>query len=227
MTHDVFRVPNLFAYAASFSWAVSGAVVAVRKRFDITGVFVVALLSAAGGGLIRDAMFLQQTPSFLTDPVYLPLVVAATLLVALFTNMLTKIGKVETVQKLVDLIDALGTPAFAVIGMQLAEGHGIPLIGVIFVGVVNGTAGGLLRDVVVRDVPALLRPGQFVSLMLLMACGLFMLLTHRYHVGYTRAAWATVAGFFVLRVLALRFNWQSRSILGDVAEPIANVSNRS
>ena len=50
----------------------------------------------------------------------------------------------------------------------------IPVTGVIFVGVVNGTGGGLLRDVLVRDVPAILRPGQFVSLLLLLACVLFV-----------------------------------------------------
>jgi uncharacterized membrane protein YeiH len=52
-----FRVPFLFQHAATFVWAVSGAVVGIRKRFDITGVFVVALLSSAGGGLVRDAIF--------------------------------------------------------------------------------------------------------------------------------------------------------------------------
>jgi uncharacterized membrane protein YeiH len=208
-----FRVPLLFDYAATFSWAVSGAVVAIRKRFDVTGVFVVALLSSTGAGLTRDAVFLQRTPALLTDPIYLPLVVAATLVMTLFTAVLTRVVAADTIQKLVDIIDALGTPAFAVFGMQLAEDRGIPPFGIIFVGMVNGVAGGLLRDVVVRDVPALLRPGQFVSLMLLMACGLFQFLTTQYGMKPTPAAWVTVGGFFVFRLLAVRFNWQTRSVL--------------
>jgi len=215
MTDIVFRVPVLFEYAATFIWAVSGAVVAIQKRFDITGVFVIALLSSSGGGLVRDAVFLQRTPSFLVSPVYLPIVVAATLLMTLFTVTLTNVIRAETVKKLVDVIDALGTPAFAVVGMQLAADHGIPIFGVLFVGVANGVAGGLLRDVVVRDVPALVRPGQFVSLMLLFACALFMVLTQRLGVDPPRAAWITVGTYFVLRVLAVRFNWQSRPILSD------------
>jgi len=221
MTDEVFRVPLIFDYAATFSWAISGAVVAIRKRFDITGVFVVALLSSTGGGLVRDAVFLQKTPSFLIDPIYLPLVAAATMLMTLFTATLTRVVRAETVRKLVDLVDALGTPAFAVIGMQLAEDRGIPLIGVLFVGVVNGLAGGLVRDVVVRDVPALLRPGQFVSLMLLLSCGLFLVLTKQYAVSPTNAAWATVGSFFILRVLAVQFNWQSRSLLDESDDPDA------
>jgi len=215
ITDAVFRVPLLFDYAATFSWAVSGAVVAIRKRFDVTGVFVVALLSSTGAGLMRDAVFLQRTPALLIDPIYLPLVVAATLVMTLFTATLTRVVTADTIQKLVDIIDALGTPAFAVFGMQLAEDRGIPLFGILFVGMVNGVAGGLLRDVVVRDVPALLRPGQFVSLMLLMACGLFQFLTIQHGMKPTPAAWVTVGVFFTFRLIAVRFNWQTRSVLAE------------
>src|SRR5262249_49087270 len=128
-----FRVPALFEYVATFAWALSGAVVGIRKRFDLTGVFVVALLSASGGGLVRDAIFLRRTPTLLVSPIYLPLVGLTTLLMALFTGPLTRLLKDDTVTKLVDLIDALGTPAFAVIGMQLAEDRNIALVGVLFV----------------------------------------------------------------------------------------------
>ena len=212
-----FRVPFLFQHAATFVWAVSGAVVGIRKRFDITGVFVVALLSSAGGGLVRDAIFLQRTPTFLIDPIYLPLVAGATLLMTLFTATLTNVVQGDTVSKLVDLIDAVGTPAFAVVGMQLAQEHGIPLASVVFVGVANGVTGGLLRDVVVRDVPTLLRPGQFVSLTLLFACGLFLALTIRLAMNPTKAAWITVGAYFALRVVAVAFNWQTRPVLVESA----------
>ena len=212
MTDEGFRVPLLFDYAATLAWATSGAVVGIRKHFDLTGVFVIALLSSTGGGLVRDAIFLQRTPALLVNPIYLPLIAVSTIIMSLFAGPLTRIIKTDTVGKLVDLIDALGTPAFAVVGMQLAIDQGIPLFGVIFVGVVNGVAGGLLRDIAVRDVPALLRPGQFVSLALALVCGVFMMLRLRYGVRPTEAAWATVGAFFLIRVLAVRFNWQTRSI---------------
>jgi uncharacterized membrane protein YeiH len=207
-----FQVPILFDYVATFTWAVSGAIVAIRRRFDIVGVFVVALLSAIGGGLLRDGVFLDRVPVFLTNPAYLSLITAATAITAAFTGRLTHIIKPDTVQKGVDLIDALGTPAFAVFGMQLAEDHGLPLVAVLFVGVTNGVAGGMLRDVVVREVPALMRPGQFVSLTLLAACVIYLLLTFEYAVQPNHAAWITVAVYFVLRLLTIRFNWQSRSV---------------
>jgi len=211
-----FRVPLVFDYVATFSWAASGAVVAIRKRFDIVGVFVVALLSSIGGGLLRDGFFLQRIPSLLVIPVYLPLIAFSTLLMIVLARHLTQISNNENFGKLVDVIDALGTPAFAVVGMQLAQDKHIPIFGVIFIGVVNGVAGGLLRDMVVREVPALLRPGQFSALTLVAACCLFELLTAYYHTNPTRSAWSTVAAFFVVRALTVRFNWQSRPILREV-----------
>lgn len=212
MSDAGFQVPILFDYAATFTWAVSGAIVAIRRRFDIVGVFVVALLSAIGGGLLRDGVFLDRVPVFLTDPAYLLLVTAATTITAAFTGRLTHIIKAETVQKGVDIIDALGTPAFAVYGMQLASEAGLPLVAILFVGVTNGVAGGMLRDVVVNEVPALMRPGQFVSLTLLAVCALYLLLTLQYHVQPNQAAWIVVAVYFVLRLATIRFNWQSRSV---------------
>jgi uncharacterized membrane protein YeiH len=223
LTDEAFRLPLVFDYVATFSWAISGAVVAIRRRFDLTGVFVVALLSSTGGGMLRDAMFLNRTPALLTDPAYLPLVGGATALMTAFRGRLIHVMSRETARKLVDLIDALGTPAFAVVGMQLAAAQGIPNFGILFVGLINAVAGGLLRDVVVREVPTLLRPGQFVSLTLVGACGLFLILRQYYELSRTYAGWLTVALFFVARVLTIYFNWQTRSVWaeadGDGGEP--------
>jgi uncharacterized membrane protein YeiH len=215
MTDAVFQVPPAFDYLATLTWASSGALVGIRKHFDVVGVFVIALVSSLGAGLVRDALFLQRTPVLLTDPVYLPLIAVTVILFSLFSGPLTRVVTADTVQKLIDIIDGVGIPIFAVIGMQLAEERGIPVAGIIFVGVVNGTAGGLLRDVLVRDVPAVLRPGQFVTLLLLFACASFVALKQYAEVTVPQAAWAAIGSFFVLRVLTIRFNWTTRSVLPE------------
>jgi uncharacterized membrane protein YeiH len=215
VTDATFQIPPAFDYLATLTWASSGALVGIRKHFDVVGVFFVALISALGAGFLRDSLFLQRTPVLLTDPVYLPLIALTVILFSLFSAPLTRMVTADTVQKLVDIIDAIGIPIFAVIGMQLAQERGIPVAGVIFVGVINGTGGGLLRDVLVRDVPALLRPGQFVSLLLLLACGLFVGLRQYTQVTVPQAAWTAIGTFFVLRVLTIRFNWTTRSVLPE------------
>lgn len=212
MAASEFQVPILFDYAATLTWAVSGAIVAIQRRFDIVGVFVVALLSAIGGGLLRDAVFLDRTPVFLTNPAYLSLVVGATVGTTLFGRPLDRLIGSETIKKVVDAIDAVGTPAFAVFGMQLAENRGLPLPAVVFVGVANGVAGGLLRDIVVNEVPTLMRPGQFSALTLLAACAIYLALVRQLAMTATEAAWIAVGAFFVVRVLTIRFNWQSKSV---------------
>ncbi|HEX6636208.1 MAG TPA: TRIC cation channel family protein [Steroidobacteraceae bacterium] len=215
MTESAFQVPVVFDYVATFTWAVSGAIVAIRRRLDITGVFVVALLAALGGGLLRDAAFLNRTPVALVNPMYLTLVFSATVVTSVFARYLRNFIGRETVQKIVDYIDALGTPAFAVFGMQLAGNAGMPIIPVMFVGVANGVAGGVLRDVIVRQVPTLMRPGQYASITLFAACGLYLLLVLQAAVPVTHAAWITVGVFFVVRVLTIRFNWQTRPVWED------------
>jgi uncharacterized membrane protein YeiH len=212
MSDANFQVPILFDYAATFTWAISGAIVATQRRFDVVGVFVIALLSAIGGGLLRDAVFLDRTPVFLTNPAYLSLIVAATVGTALFGRPLHRLIGTETVKKMVDVIDALGTPAFAVFGMQLAEDRGLPLPAIVFIGVANGVAGGMLRDIVVREVPAIMRPGQYSSLTLLAACALFLLMTRQVEATPTHGAWVAVAFYFVIRLLTIRFNWQTKSV---------------
>ena len=221
MPLDDFQLPRLLDYIATLTWATTGAMVGARKRYDVVGVFVVALLSAVGGGLLRDGLILQRTPVMLTDPAYLPLVLAATLIVMVFASRLGNLLEADIVKRLTDTIDAVGTSAFAVVGMQLAEARGLPIAAVLFVGVANGVTGGLLRDIVVGETPALLRPGQFSSLSLLFACSVFQALVHWLGFPVVQAAWSMVGLFFVLRVLAISFNWKTEAILRDdhVAPP--------
>jgi uncharacterized membrane protein YeiH len=212
MTDSDFQVPVLFDYVATFTWAVSGAIVAIRRRFDITGVFIVSLLAAVGGGLLRDTMFLNRTPVFLVDPAYLSLIAGATIITAVFARYLRNLIGPETIQKIVDYIDALGTPAFAVFGMHLAEEAGLPLMSIVFVGVANGVAGGFCV-VVVRDAcAAQARPVCVMTL--LAACGVYLPLTIR-PTWPQSCGWITVSAFFVARVLTIRFNWQTSSVWKD------------
>lgn len=210
MPASAFQIPVYFDYLATFAWALSGAVVALRKRHDIVGVFVLALLTSMGGSILRDGVFLQRTPPVLTDPIYLPLILTATLLVGVFRR---SIAHLRVVDRLVGAIDAIGTPAFAVVGLQFALAAGIPLPGVVLVGAISAVGGGVLRDMIVREVPAILQPGQFFALLALLACIVFLTLTLALRVAPEPAGWATIALFFVARMLTLRFNWQTRPLL--------------
>lgn len=209
---DEFQIPASFDYLAIFLWALSGAIVGMHKRYDITGVFVIALLSSTGGSLLRDGLFLQTTPPVLTNPAYIPLILSATILVSFFRQ---RIAQMAFVDRIINIIDAIGIPAFAVIGMQLSLNAGIPLPGVLLVGVVNGTGGGLLRDLMVGDTPTILKPGQYLVSALILVCILFLIAYYVLDVYRLYAAWSTIALFFIIRMLSIRYNWQTHPVLHE------------
>jgi uncharacterized membrane protein YeiH len=207
-----FQVPFLLDIVAVFLWAVSGAIVALHKRYDFAGVLVIALVASTGGSLIRDGIFLQQTPPVLSNPWYIPLIVAATAAVGLFRR---RISRITLVDQVINVIDAIGVPAFAVVGMQLSLQDGIPFPGVVLVGVANGVGGGMLRDLLVGDTPAALKPGTIFVSGVILICILFLLLTYWLGMNKELAAWGMIALFFAIRMLGIRYGWRTRPVLQE------------
>jgi uncharacterized membrane protein YeiH len=204
-----FIPPPVIEYLAVLLWATSGAIVGWRKGYDNVGVFVVAAVSSFGGGILRDGLFLQRVPPLLTESIYLPLVFAATAIVILVGRL---IQRDRYLPKVVAVIDALGTPMFAVLGVELALYAGLPTLSVLFVGVVSGVGGGLLRDVMVGDTPELLRPGQYNTLLVVVACGIYVALSRTTDLTEWESAWIVISLFFIARLLTIRFNWRSRPV---------------
>ena len=118
MPPNDFLLPPFFDYAATFFWAISGALVAARRGYDIVGIFILAMVSSTGGGLLRDGLFLQDGPPVLVQsPVYLVLVTVATGVVILFGK---RVQRIPGFQRVVVVVDSLGLGAYAVVGMNRA-----------------------------------------------------------------------------------------------------------
>jgi len=212
MVYPEFRIPLIFDYFATFLWAVSGAIVGLHKRYDFAGVLVVALVAATGGSLLRDGLLLQRTPPVLSDGYYIPLIIAAVAVVSLFRRQITRMRFID---RLINIIDAVGVPAFAVIGMQLALSAGTPPPGVVLVGVVNGFGGGLLRDILVGNEPYALIPGTLNVSAAIFVCILFVVLVQGMSINRDSAGWLVIGSFFVIRMLSIRYNWRTKPILPD------------
>jgi uncharacterized membrane protein YeiH len=205
-----FAIPIYLEWIAIFTWALSGAIVGVRRGFDVVGVFVISLLSAFGGGIIRDGLFLSRPPAIGTNTSYLAIVVVAVIVISVLGRFVTRMPHLDQV---IGFIDAIGTPAFCIIGVQLALNAGYPLPGVVLLGVISGTGGGILRDVLTDKVPALLQPGQFSTLFVLLACVLFLVLELVFFLDPAVAGWITVVLFFVARTVTTRFNWRTVAVV--------------
>ncbi len=210
MLQPEFQIPPLFGYSAVFLWALSGAIVGMHKRYDLAGVFVIALLAATGGSTLRDGLFLQTMPPVLTDAWYIVMTVLATIAVGFFRD---RIARMALVDRVINVIDAIGVPAFAVIGMQLSLAARVPLPGVVLIGMINGFGGGVLRDLMVGDTPVALKPGRFYVSAAFLVCVLFVVLVAILGVNNSAAAWSVILLFVLIRVLSLRYDWQTQPIL--------------
>ena len=202
-----FLLPIQFDLCAVFLFALTGAWVAIRREYDVVGVFTLALVTGVGGGLIRDGIFIQTgSPAFMQDPRYLYAVLAASVVGA------ATFVVAQRAERLVAAVDALGLGVYGVVGAQKALAAGLSPVASILVGVVNATGGGLIRDVLVRDEPLFLRPGQYYALAALAGCVVFITLLHYQVATVERAAWYAIGLVFVLRMLAIQFNWQTGSM---------------
>ncbi|MBV8066860.1 MAG: TRIC cation channel family protein, partial [Candidatus Eremiobacteraeota bacterium] len=116
-------------------------------------------------------------------------------------------------QTILDVVDSLGLGAYACVGAQLTLMMGLSAPAAIFVGVINGVGGGLLRDVLVNRVWML--PGQILALAALAGVSLFVLLVELTPLPAGYAAWCAIALTFAIRMLAIRFDWRTRALISD------------
>ena len=131
--------------------AISGALSAGRKSFDLLGVAIVALVTAIGGGTLRDVLLDRYPIFWIADPTYLLVILASAALTVLYVRFR------DPPYRALLIADALGLGFFTISGAQVAESKGLPAIIVILMGAITGAAGGLFRDVLSAEVPLLLR----------------------------------------------------------------------
>jgi uncharacterized membrane protein YeiH len=127
-------------------------VLAVRDRnLDVFGVLVVAILTAVGGGTVRDVLLDRHPIFWVTDPWYAIVIIAAAVLTVGYLRMRPPPGAMFLVA------DALGLALFSLSGAQFAEAARCPPLIVVLMGTMTGVVGGALRDVITAHVPLILR----------------------------------------------------------------------
>jgi len=149
---------DVLVWIGTLAFAATGALVAVRKRFDLIGVLVLASVTAIGGGSIRDVIVGVLPPSnIVNEPLHW--VVAATALVVFVLP-----HRLSEESRLLYLLDTLGLVVFAALGAERGVEHGMGLWGTVFAGAVSGVGGGVMRDVLSGRVPGIFyRFGDFYA----------------------------------------------------------------
>lgn len=192
---SVIFLLDLFGTAV---FAATGALAAGRKDLDLFGVLVLGIVTAIGGGTLRD-LTLGLTPVFwITQPVYLWVAAAA----GIITVLLTRAGILPA--RLLPVADALGLASFCVIGAERAAAAGAGAGIAVLMGVMTGVAGGMIRDVLTGEVPRVLRRELYATAALAGAATTLLLLA--LDAGAAAAAWSGLLVALALRLAAIRWN---------------------
>lgn len=191
---------TLFDFAGTFVFALSGATAGVRRRLDLFGVLVLSFAAGSAGGITRDVLIGALPPVAIRDWAY-PVIAGVAALIVFVRYPL-----IERLKHPVQLFDAAGLALFAVLGTQKALMFGMNPLAAAMLGVLSGIGGGMLRDIMLAEIPTVLRAEVYAVAALAGASVVVAgeLLGISPHL-------SMIAGgllCFVLRVLAIRHNWQ-------------------
>ncbi|MFE0177093.1 trimeric intracellular cation channel family protein [Streptomyces sp. NPDC059002] len=205
MLQDLFTpsVQHALDIVGIFVFAISGALLAVRKNFDVFGIAVLAEVTALGGGLFRDLVIGAVPPAAFTDLGYFitPLFAAA---LVFFLH-----PEVERTQLAVNVFDAAGLGLFCVTGTTKAYDYGLGLTASVALGLATAVGGGVLRDVVANEVPSLVRWDRDLYAVPAIVGATMVALCIRYDQLTAFTSGLAIVTAFVLRLLAMRYHWRA------------------
>lgn len=181
------------AFAASGAWA------GIRRKMDLFGVMVLGLVTATGGGTLRDILLGDTPPFCLKDETYLYVAI----IMSLATFLLYR--RMSSLRNPLLYFDAVGLGTFVVIGTEKALAFDTGFLGAILMGVITATAGGIMRDVLANQIPLILRREIYASACL--AGGTLLALSPYTPVPRSSALLSAALLVIILRLLAIRLNW--------------------
>ncbi len=175
--------------------AMTGALAAGRKNMDMMGAIMIGVVTGLGGGAIRDLVLDRHPLSWIDNPIYVVITATAAFMTILLSRWLRKLSRVFLI------LDAAGLATFSVVGTKIGiDMHLSPLI-IAVIAMINGTCGGMLRDILCNDVPLVLRK-ELYAIVALFASVLYMTINY-YFPDWPGIEVVTIAAAFILRVSAI------------------------
>lgn len=192
---------DAFLFIGTVSFTLTGYLLGVRKRFDWLGVAILALLTAVGGGMLRDIL-IQRTPRILyqNDTLW---IIAATLALAWALRLQRR--RAPQLERLFILADSIGLVAFSIGGAQIGVALEMSAFGVAMLGFISAVGGGMIRDMLVNDIPFILHQDFYGTVSILVALGWY---------GLQQLGWHTPQAEYALFALGLTMRlWAHRQAL--------------
>ncbi len=205
----------------TIAFASSGALVAIRKGMDFFGIIVLAIITAIGGGVFRDIVLGITPPTAFINTIYTTLSIAtAIVIIILFSNKKKFLNKKFLVLyvKITSVLDAIGLGIFTVGGVSMAMkmGFGKNQFLLMFVGVVTGCGGGIVRDLCSGVIPIIFTKNTIYAMASLMGAASFVWLRP-----FIRQHYAFIVGILVVivsRLLSMKYRWSLPNVNSDLIE---------
>ncbi|MEM1438373.1 MAG: trimeric intracellular cation channel family protein [Pseudomonadota bacterium] len=191
---------SIIDLAGTFVFAASGAAVGIRRDADLFGVLVLSFAAATAGGMARDVFIGATPPVALADWRYLATACSAGVIVFYREQWL------QVFERPVRMLDAAGLSLFVVAGTAKALNVGLTPTSAVLLGVLSGIGGGLVRDVLVAEVPVVLRSDLYASAALVGAA--IVALAHVFALPRIPAMAVGALVCFGLRFMAIRYRWR-------------------
>lgn len=208
------QIEDLAAFLGLSAFAVSGALAGIRHRFDMVGVVALSLVTATGGGVIRDVSLGALPPAVLTEPGYLVVPIVAGLLVMPLHRWIA-----GHLRRPVLVFDAVGLGLFCVDGADRALAHGIAPLGAIGLGVIAATGGGILRDLMSGERPLMFRSDSVLYSIPAAAGAGTIVLAQRVGADLTVVGPVVALAVMVVRLLAVRYGWRAPQLYEMGGDP--------
>ncbi|OCW94357.1 hypothetical protein A9168_07885 [Macellibacteroides sp. HH-ZS] len=188
---------TLCDYSGTFAFAISGIRLASAKQFDWFGAYVIGLVTAVGGGTLRD-LLLNATPFWMEQASYLTVSALALLFVIIFKKFVIRLKNTFFI------FDAIGLGLFAVVGIVKTLEFGFPMWVAIVMGTITGSFGGMLRDTLINEVPLIFRKDIY-ALACVFGGFIYYLLTFT-GMSSSIIQFITAVSVFLIRVIAVKYH---------------------
>ena len=192
----------------TFTFAISGALVASEKKFDLFGVIIIAFVTAVGGGMLRDVLIDAHPINWIGDLNYLYTILVAVILTFLFKS------KIAPLSKTMFLFDTIGLGVFTLLGLEKGLLFNLHPIVALIMGMISAVFGGVLRDVLTNKVPLIFEKEIYASACL--AGGIMYLTLNYFAVSNNITFMLSALVIVIIRIIAIKYHLQLPKIKDDL-----------
>lgn len=185
-------------YLGTFVFALSGVLTAIEKRFDLFGAIILAMVTAIGGGTLRDIMIGTTPVGWMTNDLYFYIIISAIPICYFFKN------QIQGLRKSIFLFDTIGIGLFTILGLEKTLSIGLSPVVAVMMGIVSAVFGGVIRDVLSNEIPLIFRKEVYAF-----AClgGAIIYLLSVSYLPKEFSIIISICSVILIRVLAIKRHW--------------------